>query len=114
MTPQVLDALLASIDHWQDNAIAKTPRNATTSPHACALCRLFFAHYCEGCPIMEATGMESCRRTPYWRADSALDNWTDLWKENRSYRSDRDAFIAAAKAELEFLQGLLLAADAAP
>lgn len=87
----VAGALAASIEKWkfivahyetQPKSILMDGGDMT-----CALCRLFLAKGCEGCPVQEKT-KDSCDGTPY-----------------DTYRCTKD--LATAKAELEFLQSLV-------
>ena len=60
-------ALEASILHWKGNAAAESLDDVNIKSSACALCQMFPLE-CDGCPIMEKTGMEGCGRSPYHKA----------------------------------------------
>lgn len=64
----------------------------------CALCKLHIKSGCILCPVMTRTGKSGCERTPYWYYVKAEDG-SDL--------------LAAALAEVEFLQSLLAELEAA-
>jgi hypothetical protein len=101
MKPSTLKALKASIKHWEANAAAVEPDAASLSASDCALCMRFYELYgvCNGCPVMERTGKELCRKTPYTRAIGALDAWHAGGTGTK--------FRAVARAELDFLKSLL-------
>jgi hypothetical protein len=106
MDQATLNALKASIRHWQENVDAETPDDATTSASACALCAKFIRHTkgkCYECPIFAQTGETGCGDTPYDFADSMLDEW-DTDPEDADKKA---AWRAAAQAELDFLKSLL-------
>lgn len=103
MTPEVREALEASIKHWEENRDALTPSDVRYSPENCALCELFFYNAptrCIGCPIQERTGRTLCEDTPYEDAVNARNAWKN------GYASQED-FQAAAQAEVDFLKSLL-------
>lgn len=102
MTPEAAAALEASIAHWEANAVAETPEEASVSGRDCALCGLFVPNDCEGCPVSAKTGKISCRQTPYYDALDARE----CWEEFPSDSANRDAFHAAARDEVAFLKGL--------
>ena len=103
MTPEVREALEASIKHWEENRDARSPADVTYSVQHCALCQLFFYNYlnrCSGCPIQERTGRSLCEDTPYEDAVNARTAWKN------GYASQED-FQTAAQAEVDFLKNLL-------
>ena len=51
MSDETLAALKASIKHWDDNVMAKTPGGASVGANACALCGLYIERRCFGCPV---------------------------------------------------------------
>lgn len=98
MNAATLDALRASIAHWE--RLAGGARNETIGPQGCALCRLFYYERCDGCPVREATRRTLCCASPYEMAEDCFfrrDNSAEAWAR----------WIAAAKAELDFLKNLL-------
>lgn len=98
---QTRAALVASIQHWEENAAVTEVRSATTGPDGCALCGLFFDDLnCAGCPVASRTGQPDCEGSPYWAAYDA----------RRDY--DLRRFHIAAHAELAFLESLLVEFDA--
>lgn len=99
-TPEVREALEASIKHWEENRDVSTPIDVSYSSEDCALCQLFFYNHCIGCPIQERTGRALCEDTPYEDAVDAHSAWKN------GYASQKD-FQAAAQAEVDFLKSLL-------
>ena len=99
MNTKTLDALKASIVHWQENlAKAKAGERFELGPSECALCRLFFfVGDCDGCPVKDKTGYGGCVGTPYHKVRSVL-----LYR-----RQSGDDLAEATKDEVEFLQSLL-------
>src|SRR5512143_419753 len=98
MDAKTLDALKASIAHWQENlAKAKAGERFETGPSECALCHLFFFYdACCGCPVEARTGLAGCRGTPY----------DDVFKAIRKRKNAHD-LVKSCEAEVEFLQSLL-------
>lgn len=101
MDDETLTALQASIKHWDDNAKAEAPGDASADADDCALCGLFFRRGCLGCPVAEKTGNECCEGSPYWVAYEALRDW------KKDGTVNGDTFRAAAAAERDFLISLL-------
>lgn len=101
MTPETAAALEASIAHWEANAVAETPEDASVDGRDCALCELFYDERCVGCPVRAETGEIECYLTPFYEAATAKRIWGYSPSDNT-----RDAFHAAARAEVEFLKGL--------
>lgn len=105
MNPETLDALKASIRHWDENARAKTPDDAGIFGPSCALCTMFVAPRaaddgCTGCPVFEKTGLRGCSGTPHRLAANAYWDW-------QLARGGRADFHAAARVEAAFLRSLL-------
>lgn len=101
-----LDALKASIKHWEENVTAIDPGKVSTGSGACALCDTFQdipgRTQCEGCPVFNNTGRPACIDTPYgdatnlffiWSCNSTPENY-NLWQ-------------TAAMAEVDYLKSLL-------
>lgn len=92
MTPKILAALKQSIATWERRArgerIPMTMRN-------CALCCTCRTN-CSDCPVMLHTSCDSCRRTPYIIAC-----------ERQHDTIDTNGYMAAARAEVQFLRSLL-------
>lgn len=96
MDTKTLDALKASIAHWQENlAKAKAGERFETGPSECALCKLYWAENCNGCPVKDKTDLAGCRCTPY----------DDVFKAVR--RDNAPDLVKSCEAEVEFLQSLL-------
>lgn len=110
MPKRTLKALLASIAHWE--GVVECPSTTIIGVDHCALCQLFHpsagpkqrsrycadpSTMCEGCPVRDATGRGGCGGTPYGACER-LDPTAE---------AEADLFLAAAKAELSFLQSLL-------
>jgi hypothetical protein len=103
-----LEALNHSIAHWEKNAQALDPIEASLRARDCALCRLYRVpkrsckkamNACQGCPIMKTTGVNICLATPYIKANFAYENWcTEETEEARA------AFQAACQDEIDFLK----------
>ena len=109
MPPETLSALRDAIRHWEENARAKTPGEASTQPDACALCLLFnketsnnYYQACTGCPVKNATGLQFCMYTPFASADSAYKIWSTSKTD-----TTRERFHLAARMEIAFLTSLL-------
>lgn len=103
MDEKTLNALKASIQHWEDNAVALKATSASIGSDDCALCSLFlYNRECWGCPVRDKTEEHWCKGTPYIKAANAWDRWYFDAKN-----TSRDEFHAAARAEVEFLKSLL-------
>lgn len=100
MNRQTAEALEASIAHWDANAKAQKPGDASVSGDDCALCGLFFRQpdRCKGCPVANR-GKSWCDNTPFEAASFAFHDWADG-------RVDAKEFHAAAIAERDFLISL--------
>ena len=100
MNKQKLTALAKSIQHWTENVNVTRWENASIGPINCALCDLYFHHYCIGCPVKKSTGHKICYGTPYEAVEP-------LWIRHRDgFRSSLKDFRAAALEELNFLKAL--------
>ena len=95
--------------HWRrmrDDAPGVHEKNRESpGERFCAFC----AHYketgespCEGCPIMIATGADTCTVGPYLDAQNA---WVEF-KESGWDESQREWWQLKADAMIEFLEGL--------
>lgn len=107
-------ALRRAVAHWQDNSEAHTPREAHISGSDCALCDMFRDNRCESCPVAVKTGQRYCGGSPYEDAATAMDHWNGLPFFMRLFpifRRSRDRFQRAARAERDFLAGLLREAE---
>lgn len=117
MDKKKLEALLGSIMHWEDNAVAVSPSGASISSQDCDLCYIYIFTNCVGCPIADKTGFTYCRDTPYKDASIAINEWEKtvfdlVVKKGIVLTAEQIAalgedFRKAAKAEVEFLKGLL-------
>lgn len=101
MKPETLEALRASIAHWESNANAKDWSEFSYAPEDCALCARFTCGVCERddgelCPIRKASGRRSCYNTPY--SDIDMDK-------------DFESQLPAIRDELDFLRGILAEAE---
>lgn len=97
MDTRTLDALKASIAHWQENlAKAKAGERFELGPSECALCRLFIDEDCHKCPVKDKTGYGGCVGTPYHKVRSVM-----------SYQRRSGDLAGATKDEVEFLRSLL-------
>lgn len=101
MDEQTRQALEASIKHWEENLAAETPDAASVHASDCALCNLFAAEFCTGCPVAERTGTDCCEDTPYHGAAISFDDWNHY-----GHRLYRDKWRDAAQDELDFLKSL--------
>lgn len=107
MDKRTLKALKDSIRHWEEIASGEGVERGTSN---CALCKLFFADGCNGCPVRERSGQLCCCGTPYF-------DWCDVFEgqPRAGYRETKDAgrrafnktLRKAAQAELDFLKSLL-------
>ena len=98
------EALKASIEKWERNAVAEKPHEYLTGPSDFPLCNIYWtANDCRSCPVFEKTGMSDCKGTPYSKCYDALF----IWNSNPSSDKKRAAAHEAARREVEFLRGLL-------
>ena len=103
MDAMTLTALRQSIEKWERNAVAETPKDFTIGPATCPLCEQFWLWGCRGCPVMDRTGQPGCIGTQYDEAAGAWSGWFDYPRST----ARRDAAHAAASAEVAFLRSLL-------
>ena len=106
MTPEAAKALEASIKHWEENAVAERPEDASTQGSDCALCAKFNREdddetYCIHCPVFKHTNKRLCAYTHYLGASLSLHEW-----KNSPTEHNRLAFQARARKEVEFLKSL--------
>src|SRR5512143_3204405 len=95
MNAKTLDALKASIAHWQENlAKAKAGERFELGVSECALCGLFAKYYCNGCPVKGKTKIYGCIGTPYGAVQ-------------RTWSKGGPALVKSCVDEVEFLQSLL-------
>lgn len=97
-------ALGQSIKHWEENLAEENPRRIKVYSTACPLCDLFNQedNDCEGCPVMEKTGLENCEGSPWIEAARAFE----AWKQVPGNENEKERWKIAAKAELDFLRKL--------
>jgi hypothetical protein len=95
MSPEIYNALVASVEKWKRNAEGLASQ-ATIFSKDCPLCVIFLESKgsCRGCPVEQA-GFDGCLNSPWKQAFIA-------WKLN-----DDEAWPAAARAEVEFLVSLI-------
>jgi hypothetical protein len=106
MDAETLKALKKSIKHWEGNAKADHVELAFVTSYHCALCDKFLVEcddLCIGCPVADKTEQPCCEGSPWEAAYNARCYW--YIKPNDIAR--RDAFRAAAQAEVDFLKSLL-------
>lgn len=102
MDARTLEALKASIEKWELNAVADSPLAYLTGPEDCALCREFFwKTQCMGCPVREHTKLSVCDGSPYSEAYRAWSRWKDSGEVAKANAH------AAAREEVAFLKSLL-------
>lgn len=107
MTPETLTALKASIAHHEENLNAETPGEVKLGAWCCALCAIYReiavgAVQCNGCPVKERTGCHGCEESPYTQLWDAFMEWNEAPSADT-----KSAFLAACRAEIEFLRSLL-------
>lgn len=114
MNKQTLDALIASAEKWERNALAKVPSDAGVYASSCKLCTLFLHSECDGCPVKLFSGEPGCANTPWDAASVAFNAWRLLHPiaTDRHKRDVRDRFRRAADAEAKFLRSLIPAEGA--
>ena len=101
---KTLAALKKSIAHWERLASGHRKRGEWIGPHQCALCKLFIADECEGCPVAEETGYSYCDGTPYEIVQTYVDA---RFLVDRESILNSQEFKSAARKELRFLKSLL-------
>lgn len=94
-------ALGLSIAHWERNAAAQTLADIKLGTDHCALCRAYYNHDCQGCPVNTRTGQMYCVGSPYNAAQMAAE----LLEDNPTPETWED-YRRAAEAEVEFLKSL--------
>lgn len=105
MTPE--KALEASIARWEKIATGELYSGGITT---CALCDLFWADACKGCPVRERGGAPYCEGTPYesfletWRAYCTANGLSDL--QSSHARAKTPELVKLAKAQVNFLKSL--------
>lgn len=114
-----IQALTESIEKWERNTRAMVPYQATLSSNTCALCKIYLiCGNCHGCPVKNVTKRDMCADSPYLNAYRAHKIWankylfsSDYMHRNESLKKDaddaREAFVEAAKKEVEFLKSIL-------
>ena len=114
MKTETLEALKESCHHWHRLATGTQRAGEHSTTWDCALCGLFFNEAqlsicCEGCPVYADGRDPRCRGTPYEAAYEAWKNYVTAPAE--TVGTFRAAFFAAAQDELDFLLGLVPAAE---
>ena len=99
-----LTALKKSIAHWERLASGQARRGEWIGPGQCALCKLFIAGECTGCPVAERTGYRYCDGTPYAIVQAYID--ARFLVDRKSILNSKE-FKSAARKELRFLKSLL-------
>ena len=97
MNAKTLKALKASIAHWKRLADGKQRTGEGIGDKYCALCALYLAGDCKGCPIMALTKQTFCDDTPY----------AYVLKMRNEVGIGSDEFKEAARIEYNFLRALL-------
>ena len=95
----VRTALEESIQHWKRFADGKSKPGETHYGTSCALCKMFVSASgeCDGCPIKNRTGLDSCKSTPW-------EHCEDMYSDGINYQDE--LFKSAAKEQLKFLISL--------
>lgn len=100
MDAKTREALEGSIEKWrkiiEEGGFDDGPVN-------CPLCKLFYNDDCRGCPVVDAAGVTHCMDTPY----VAWENYQNMGGGNQSYRAVTEQAKSLARAEYDFLRGLL-------
>ena len=104
MTPETRKALKGSIKKWEK--IVKSTKAVDKGKKNCPLCSLFFQRYCGGCPVKESMGEEYCVGTPYATWCMHQEEYHMAYIDLSRHPNCPDC-LRLAKAELEFLKGLL-------
>ena len=111
MNSETLKALEGSIKKWEK--IVESTEEKDRGVENCPLCRLFYNDFsededCMGCPVKEKTGMYGCIGSPYqdWKNHYKNSHGVEFG-EGTSRHKDCPECLRLAKAELEFLRGLL-------
>ena len=110
MNKETVEALEASIVHWDENAKAIYHGDVSITSISCSLCHIFnrdemsIRDSCNGCPVLIKTGKKFCERSPYDSAVKALKRWESANKI--TLLTSEISFRAAAIAERDFLISL--------
>jgi hypothetical protein len=97
MDKATLTALNKSIEKWEGMVVGDQEDQGVRN---CALCALFWASGCAGCPVKKRTRLKGCLNTPY----EAFDELCDI---DGSDFADTAEKRRLAMAELRFLESLL-------
>jgi len=99
------EALKASIEKWERNAVAEKPEDFLIGAKNCPLCDLYNSHAppCIGCAVYEHTKWSNCIHTPYRKAVSCYWDWESIPSNDEYKRAAHEA----ARREVAFLRGLL-------
>jgi hypothetical protein len=109
-------ALRASIEKWDQHAVADDYMTISLGRKDCPLCELFntaehdeTGTACQGCPVMKATGTTNCHGTPYHDAWEKFQQWRAAANQDLTLTTynRRLEFRDAAKKEADFLRSLL-------
>ena len=101
MNKKTLKATKGSAKKWVDIAEGKGVDRGQMN---CPLCGLFFNGYCRGCPVMDKTGSDCCRHTPYTEWDEHHRvNHVDCWELEVQCPECKEIALK----EVAFLEGLL-------
>ena len=105
MNKQTLQALQGSIKKWQRIVVSTEAEDRGTVN--CPLCDMFWYRGCGGCPVRAATGWSLCGGSPYteWVAHMTGDHSHPGLPKHR--HPDCKECLQLARAELDFLVGLL-------
>jgi len=111
LTKKNLEALRASIAHWDRNSRARSPLNISVGANGCALCELHLNRVgsCFKCPVVtHGGGSPGCEGTPH--SDLRLTNAYVMWRYPYRVADVAAAgreFRAKARKELAFLKSIL-------
>ena len=100
---ECIEALEASIDHWE-NIVDCTEYSDGT--HNCALCSLYYGDNCEDCPIYKKTGQIFCSSSPFYDFEIYVKKTAYFGVAGKVAVCDFESKKLAEKM-LEFLQMLL-------
>ena len=108
MDKKTLEALKKSIVKWE--RIVKSTKELDLGSVNCALCILFNADGCGGCPIYKKTKKKYCRDTPHteWTKHVIDDNYSSSYVGDGLRRKPgcREC-LRLVREELNFLKSLL-------
>lgn len=109
MDNETLTALIAGAEKWDRNVKAIDLEDAEIYSDSCELCAMFLDKECDGCPIMQSTGVIHCLETPWVDASRMFDRWRQSFfsGDTDAAKNARDSFRIASKAESEFLWSLV-------